>query len=327
MNKKGLYLGMVVVLLGMLFVLSSCTAREGTRRGFLGIGEGSNKVTVEDHLKGEDALVISLEDPRTITVSPGERIFYGLSMENKGATDITSMTTLFSGFDPAYISAGFSGSAPSSLEGKTQYGPGQRDFYSVEGSASEIQGLRLNQDITLNICYPYKTQATFEVCVDANGRADPNGCPRDSQYTLSGGQGGPIAIDSVTYNARRTADGSQGTFVLHFSQLSSANNMLIVDDSKTSSYCQSNVQDLNFRQDQGVVTIKKIMLGNIDVLASGKCPSLQDGNKLNIDRRKDLICYVAVADTADYTTSFTIEVGYGIKQSVTQPVLIQKLLA
>lgn len=316
----------IVFLLFIILVIAGCATQPGARKRFLGSGDGDNKVTTPKYLQGTEAIIMQLEDPKEIVVAPGDTLYFGFTMENMGATNINQIETLLSGFDSSYLSnVGFPSGKPTGLTGKTQYGPGQREFYSMEGSVNDIQGLSLSQDVSINICYPYSTHATFEVCVDANGRDDTNGCPREATYSLSGGQGAPVSIESAYYESRRTAGGSQGTFVLHFKQVGTANNLLILDETRTNQYCQDNPQGLNFRQDQGIITINEIMLGNKDILKTGKCPSLQGGNKLNLARRNDLICYISIESAADYTTALTIDITYGIRQTIAQEVVIQQL--
>ena len=310
-----------------LVVLAGCNQASTTKR-FLGIGEGDNSVSSAEHLKGTEALVISLGDGRTIQISPSQSLIFDFSIENKGSHSVETTKATFSGFDPQILTGvDFSSGKLQRLQGKSQYGPGQQEFYSVKGSAGIITGQRLRQDITLNICYPYQTIATFEVCVDGNGRDEPNGCPRDANYALSGGQGAPVGVNSVQYTSRRNENGARATFVIHLGQLSTSNNLQILDSTNYPKYCPERgtqvPQTGDFRQDSGVVLIREIKLGTQSIPLHN-CPSLLDG-KFNIERRSDLICYLDVNAGADYTTSFDVVLEYGVKQSITQPVLVEKL--
>jgi hypothetical protein len=176
-----------------LALLSACTG-----------GSGTNYAN-ENYRTGSDGLWYQLA-----TNLPPSRIYDDqtldvlVELENRGATAIGGPgdRIYLSGFDPTIIT-GISayGQQVPTMQGKNQYGPGDKSYVSFKGVPVSLYTRRIDKytpKLQITSCYQYDTVATANVCVDP----DPNSIvDRQKACTAhnvgTGTQGAPVAVESV----------------------------------------------------------------------------------------------------------------------------------
>ena len=200
----------------LLVILVSGCQTGGFRRS------GQDTRTYDFHT-GSDGLVMTF-----LPGNPPPRIYEGDSLHlvmeyaNKGATPIEGGLFYVSGYDPQYIHLSPSGSTGTAFnaEGKSVFNPQGELSQVIEFTDPAVEMPpntdRFRQIFKVSSCYPYKTEASAQVCVDP----DPRGLEVEDKVCVMGNiglktQGAPVAVTSVEQEAAR----DQIQFKVHVSNV------------------------------------------------------------------------------------------------------------
>ena len=194
----------IIILLGILLIFSLTSCAPSRRQ----------PVVVDFH-EGTDGLELKF-----LERSPPDEVYEGdifpltVEMHNKGAEDITNGALLFS-VERQYVHIPHEyteGLAQFSLMGRSTYDPvGGIDRKSVQLTAGTLdpQSETHTTIVSVTACYPYKTAATAQVCVDTDifGQREEEkvckpvmlkmGTVTKEGQELPKGQGAPIAVTKI----------------------------------------------------------------------------------------------------------------------------------
>ncbi len=197
----------------LLALLTSCS----------GIGNGTlfnspTDITLPEFRIGTQGVIATIAEG-----APPAEVFENsestmlIIMQNAGAEDannglftISSNPGIFYFIRPEHTSDTFS------LTGKTNTNPiGEELRFTIRAEARSLfpSIAQTREDIALHWCYQYKTQASAGVCVDTqklSQRVAQKVC-QEGTTTLSGGQGGPLSVESIALNTDVSTD--DATFV------------------------------------------------------------------------------------------------------------------
>jgi len=308
-------IGLLIILIAGLLLLSSCMQDQSLERGiFPGSGEDGGS-------EGTDALVMSLAKP-SMTYFPNDEFVFTVDIENKGFYDILSLQWGVSGYDPAFVKNVRYAKAPTALSGTKGTMVGQILSFLVEGEIGALErAFPINMQVSA--CYPYETAASFVVCIDADGQNNPGDCDQSDDLKVGKGQGAPVAVSEISYDSRRTRDGAQALFEITLAKVGSENQLRYFNEAVLNDFCAARLSDTEIRQYENVVRITKLTLSNIDLLANKQC-SLQPGNIVNLARSPTIRCYVDLPRSSDFTSKLDISFIYGVKQVVSQEILVRE---
>ncbi|MBW3011991.1 hypothetical protein KY311_02315 [Candidatus Woesearchaeota archaeon] len=289
----------------------SC-AQDGTQRGLFGIGGKEEKA--EGTYVGTKGIEISLEDPSSIRVTPGDSFAFDVRVENLGWSN-ANVELYLSGYDPSFLKYNRN-KASVSLNGKSGVGdsivPGDWDILRFESSSISSPGQLFPQNTVITACYQYETQLTYSTCID--GDADQKCELSVSNPSLGAGQGAPVGVDSVTSSATRKAGGKvRQSYTISFSQKDSDNQARIIAKDKVSDACAGKALD-QYR-DFDIISIDDVRLGNL------RLECLPKGT-LNLAHQNTITCFADISSTSDYTSALVVKASYGVKKQITKPITI-----
>lgn len=187
----------VCAILVMVFFISAC------------IPGGVPVIKIEDIRKGTMAVAVEfIENSPRAEVYQKSNVPITIQLSNKGAFDIVRGSysmKFFPGSMMLFKERGPGEPVGGNFEkllGKSSanIGGGEGFIYETAESLELPSSTPLTEKLILNLCYPYRTIASAtEVCIDTTLGEALGGAtictPR--KVSLSGGQGGPIALDSV----------------------------------------------------------------------------------------------------------------------------------
>ncbi|MCF7872304.1 hypothetical protein K9L97_04695 [Candidatus Woesearchaeota archaeon] len=172
------------------------------------IGQPNNN-TFKNYNTGKQGVTIEFaKNMPPKEVYSGEEILLGITIGNKGSTDLTNETMygilrISNGQDP-FLTPKEEYQSNFKLKGKSEEYPlGEEVFIEpLRYKALQLNELLQTHEgvkIEASVCYPYKTKLTQSVCIDADKEQadfDPI-CRNQQKYTYSNGQGAPIAIKEI----------------------------------------------------------------------------------------------------------------------------------
>jgi len=185
-----------------LLLLTSCDG------GRTGLGYTPD----QDYYQGTEGLVMSfIGDAPPIATYEGQSFDVQVLIENKGAFDViqTQAATLAITYDTSAVQlmADYNTNAQFyndlstiQLHGKSYFYPsGENNFFGIARYAAKpISGNFETSDVDfhLQLCYPYRTSFSQEVCIDTDidGTNLRARVCEASDYEYSNGQGAPIAV-------------------------------------------------------------------------------------------------------------------------------------
>lgn len=188
---------LVILLLALLFVLSGCGLLGGSNNG------GVVPITIPELRVGSNGIVASyLESQPPAEVFESTDVVATYSLHNQGATSVRRGVYQMVTNRPSLLVLGQDASGIFDLNGKSSSDArGEEQFFQsvvkVSALPSQSQGESARLDV--HLCYQYATVASQEVCVDTTLGAPtigPKVCTQ-SAVSVSGGQGGPIALTNV----------------------------------------------------------------------------------------------------------------------------------
>jgi hypothetical protein len=206
----------------------------------------------------------------------------------------------------------------------------QGGFFSVQFDgnvvAANLQVEQYDPTILATICYPYKTIAGPNVCVDPDPFDDKQEkvCRLGSHSLTS--QGAPIAVKTID----QEASSNKLRFKIVIENV--GNGDVIKPDSMDK--CGGTGDNRLKRDDFDLVELTQAKVGTIDLLSgseNSKCgPFAKQGTKLIrlFDGEGFVICSVDKADipvSTAYTTPLNIELSYGYRSTASKSISIKKL--
>lgn len=293
----------------LVLFLVSCTAQEGTERGFFG---GGTQKKVEGAFTGLKGIELSLDNPGPAKVAQGDSFIFDLRVDNLGWYP-TTVNLYLSGFDPAFLTYDKT-NAEVQLNGKSGIAeaiiPGDWQIVRFQSTKVSSPGQIFPQNTVITACYPYRTELTYSTCVDGDG--DGKCVLAVSNAQLSLGQGAPLAVDSVTSaSTRKSANMVRVSYTIAFSQKDSS--AQLVSTEKVNEPC--NGRPLDQYRDYNIVKIEDVKLGD----AALQC--LPQGS-INLAYQKTITCYADISSRADYATAIVAKASYGMIKQITKPVTI-----
>jgi hypothetical protein len=179
-----------------LLVLSAC--------GVLNQGSTNRPIDIPEVRKGTKGVVAEfLANSPPSETTDGVPIAVRFSLHNQGAAEVIN------GLYAVEVSRGgnrISLDTPTDgffdVRGKSQSDPiGEKQFFSVNAFVDELPARTETApaELAVNYCFVYKTIASAAVCVDPDigGQTLTQKICNEGKVSTSGGQGGPITIESV----------------------------------------------------------------------------------------------------------------------------------
>ena len=295
MNKR-----MRVILVVSLFVLF-----------LLGCEGNNSSVDVPSYHTGNLGITLDL-----IENSPPDNAYHGsnlpffLEIRNQGSYETRPLIWL-SGHDPNIIRINWAAISPGLLEGKSFSNPtggyGYLEAPDVQISLPDSVDT-YSTNMKLTTCYPYVTKASSQVCVDPDPTNNDDDACQTKTVSLSGGQGGPLAITSIK------EEPSSGGTVIFTITIQNIGDGTIINEGKVSS-CTSRMK----ASDLDVVSIRSAQLGYEPLSCTPTNPvRLVNGKGIVYCRRSGL-------SGSAYTTTLNLELAYGYKSSISKSINVRRI--
>jgi 3D (Asp-Asp-Asp) domain-containing protein len=309
--------------------------------------------------KGTDGLLISF--PKN---SPPETVYEDrpfpvkFELHNAGAQNVSFKDMLITfNTDPLYIGGGLSVYLPdkhgilvdgelrqkNQLFGRSEIYPnGEKWLFGIPTEsafvAKLVPGQRESPKTTLlaSVCYPYMTFVSAEVCIDTNIYQEnqrKQSCTQQD-VTLSGGQGGPIAVTQIEVSALPVI-GTDRTetirpqFIIHIEDVGKGYLVGPASLNMAEACLLRNIpkEELNTVRVQASLLKSKLVCGNSKIKTTEGLVKLEDG-------KGEIICTVAddelnnpiYRSTQNFQSALTINISYLYKSSVTKEITIQRQL-
>ena len=252
--------------------------------------------------------------------SPPSEVYYSagssaeipvaLEIWNRGA-ESGSGTIFFDGYDPNIFSAFPPSVALPLIEGKeaSRNPQGTNSFIDVKTISVNLpEGIDVWEiPLRATACYKYSTMATINVCVDPNpSKSGTRACTPVTNPSVSGGQGGPVAVSAIEYNAGL----KKAIFTITIKNVGGGG---LVSESKTST-CLSLTQS-----DIDVVGVSGTLSN------SAMSCMVKDGKVRLVNGEAIVVCTATLPDQSAYTTPLTIKLTYGYKYSTQKNIQIKRI--
>ena len=186
----------IIFIIISMMVLSGC---EG--------GSGPSAQSIEENIhKGTSGMVaVFIENMPPARVFEDDVFPIGIEIRNKGAFDIVNGNLILNIFDEHFELEKGNIDESINLEGKSIGNPEgglDRLNYLLKSRVLDLNDEAEDSTITAQFCYEYQTQFGGEVCVDTDyynmnkEKKIESACSAED-ISLSGGQGGPVAVTNV----------------------------------------------------------------------------------------------------------------------------------
>jgi len=213
---------LIVVLIVLMLILSGCgkgktgadsmTSGDDKKTGgfFDNIFKGGKKgvdspISINTNFhKGTNGLVISFIDNMPATKPWVYETFYlGIEIKNQGATNIPLAHVKLSNSQPSFMEILQTVQELPNFKGKSMGNP-EGDFNMLnfaiinKGIPKTDKSKQFN--FIANACFAYETKASTDICITTISAQDIQGvpaCKQEKEISLSGGQGGPVAVTKV----------------------------------------------------------------------------------------------------------------------------------
>jgi len=211
-------------------------------------GSSSGPVVDVGYKSGTEGLKMEfLDNMPTDSLFAGEMFNIGLNLENVGAFDIDKGIITISGFARKQYNFPNGNSQEFQLRGKSQYEP-KGEVAPVILEAQSICYPSMAEQVRTNIttlfrataCYSYATVANAQVCIDTNPLASQGAGKKICEVkavTLSGGQGGPIAVTKVEPSMIPVGQNVKARFMIFLKNMNSRG--MVFSPSAVDSNCES----------------------------------------------------------------------------------------
>lgn len=213
--------------------------------------------------------------------------------------------------------------APIVLEGDTPESPG--GGMEVYEFPSYIYYLpesleKFRQPIMVTACYTYVTRASTMICIDPKPNSNSNKACIARDVSLSGGQGGPVAVTRVEQQS------SSDKVVLTITVKHNKKNVLdeLFDVTQLFYKCNPHSGSTIKPSDKNVVDILYVELSGLDITAT-----CSGGGKIRLDQSGNgqFTCtgYINQLSDSAYEAPLLIELGYGYGKNIYKEVTIKKI--
>ena len=284
-----------------------------------------------DYRKGTEGIVMNfMEDMPPTQMYDNMPIELGVEVRNKGAypqpnpitgwainvinPNVKGIGTLYlSGFENKLITGMPKQISIPELEGKNIYNPeGGFDIVSFRGNIINFDSRNIdnyNANFLVTSCYNYETLASQTVCIDPepySTKQKTRVCTIPPSYSLSGGQGAPVAVTKV----EETVLSNKIQFKIYIKNLGNGE---VIDKNRLNIDCPYSLDYTNLNK----------------VYVSGKVSSYSLSCRPNnpimlINNMGSVICTIpkpAMSKSA-YTTPLQIKLEYGYSSSIQRSVEI-----
>ena len=208
---------------------------------------------------GTQALVfVPLVDAPPAKIIEGTSAPLVFTLENRGAYDIEYGKYWLGGIADEYFSisdentfvnTGENSLGTYTLNGKSKFNPiGGMKVVTRQIEVKKLKGTQQisNQLISPLLCYPYQTKATINICIDTDPfnplSTQTKVCNYKQPITLTGGQGGPLAVTSVEtrmIQSTKTKDAFNPQFTIY---LQNAGRGRLVKKENFMDFCEGRTQ-------------------------------------------------------------------------------------
>ena len=301
----------------LLFVLSSCDSISG---------EGELKKDLYQGTSGVEFEIFDLPSE----VSEDEEIPLIFRVENKGPYVTKGRIVINTEKDYVNIKGMNNYAAVDfNLDGKTVLNDiDDFEIYNVPLLAGKLDPLSEEHDTYLStyLCYEYKGLAYADVCVDTDPYEVSNAdkaCKAQSSISLSGGQGGPVIIESVEPNMLINGDTIRPQFKIYIQNVGQGT---VIQSGSIYQVCSKDSLNLN--------TYNTVSLSEVEIsgkkLSGGQIQCVP--SVLQLRNEKDFVtCTVAPGsaiprNTLSYKSPLKIEINYGYMQALSKEISIRKIL-
>jgi hypothetical protein len=277
----------------------------------------------------------------------GDRFPVTVELRNKGATDIPpDKGILVLGVEQEYVEI------PSSyienpvilfgLEGRSLYNPiGGMDRRTVELTTKKLgpQMEVITSTVAITTCYPYKTEATAQVCVDTDIYGEkmqekvctPNDLSmgtieRDGEE-LPRGQGAPIAVTKIEQKmlSHERQDSMKPTYVIHVQNMGNGVPIDIDGYEKACEGASSQKKTVNVVKANVFLSDRT---NQLDCKPKLEASSTDKAGYIKLEGGEDTIkCELKEGILKAYgtfTTPLIIDLDYGYTYTISKPVLLKK---
>ena len=299
----------IITIISMIVVsllLVSCT----------GTTSGSDKALNTNYHTGTKGLEMKFYQN-----APPDRIYRNTGLDvmieysNKGAYNIQGGKIYLSGYDPKYLSFSPASVENFMAEGKSVFNPDgkitQTLTFSDNAAGSGIPaGVdKIKQTIKATACYTYKTEASFDVCINPK---TINSITEDickiGSISVGSGQGAPISITKVEEEIYQ--DTLQ--FRIYFQNVGGGTVMKPLAINK----CDTSLN----RVDANKIQVNEVSF-------SDKTMRCEPQNPVNVDDsgKGFIFCpYKGDLGQSAYKTTLKVELEYGYRTSIQKEIEIQK---
>lgn len=252
-----------------------------------------------------------------LAASPPTNLFDGnnvpflLEVKNQGASDTNPLIWL-SGHDNDIIKINWDAAPVGTVFGKSpEYPVG--DIKSMVDSSVLIElptwvdTYSTNMKVTT--CYTYTTQASTQVCVDPDPTNNQDDACQPKTISLSGGQGGPVAITHVKNEP------SAGGGVMFTISIQNVGDGTIISSGRVSD-CTTKIT----AADIDVINIGDTTLGfgNLACTPTSGTVRLVNGKGV-------IYCRMDGLTGNAYTTTLNIDISYGYKSSISKSFSVRRI--
>jgi len=331
MNSKKIILFLVTIFI--IFTISGC-------------GPQSTNIEVRIHEGTEGLEMTFLEKSPPDIVYSGDRFPVTVELRNKGAFDIESNRGLIVlGVEREYVdvpSEFIDSPIRFTLNGRSLYDPiGGIDRRTINLEARDLgpQMEVITSTVAVTTCYPYKTEATAQVCVDSdiyNERVQEKVCAPQTLsmgsisvegQELPQGQGAPIAITEIeqTMMSHDSENLIKPTYIIHVRNMGEGIPVEIGSYEKACSGTGIEKRTLN-------VVKAKVYLSDTNTQLDCR-PKLDSSSSdlaghVKLEQEEDTIrCELKQGvpkALGTFTTPLIIDLDYGYTFTISKPVMIKK---
>ncbi|PIN75226.1 hypothetical protein COV18_03490 [Candidatus Woesearchaeota archaeon CG10_big_fil_rev_8_21_14_0_10_37_12] len=299
---------------------------------------GLRQTQLVDVHTGTSGLELKFFDTNLVDVFESSYFDMLIELRNHGAANINEGKYVWITEENYVVAEGRTSKGVFDLQGRTPYDP-SGGFSVVESrmTAKLLPQLIKGYDtpVIFLACYPYKTNATVHVCIDTDiQQANPRKVCKPDTINLRGGQGAPVAIESVEQIfSRDQATGKiRPTFVINMRNLGNGH---VVDSSLLDVACGSQGGLSLLRGTSVTGEIGSAGFNKVSVSASLPSGDLDCGVNpaILLEKGKDaaIICRVndnALLDVSagTFTSLLSIKINYGYVTSKSFMLTIKKFI-
>jgi len=305
----------------LLLVLSAC-----------GLQSASPGSDVPDIHVGTQGLDVRISDasPSEMQMCSQSSLF--IELHNRGATDIQGGRYAVT-FEAGNIQVRGNAKGSIELEGKSVYnqvGELTREVIRVENTNMPEQVQNYATAIGFIACYPYKTTAAIEVCIDPDIQGlNKNKVCKSGPVSLSGGQGAPVAVTLVEPHMTTTDEGIVPNFEVEIEHVGDGR---VIHEDGVGLACGDELSDVELGNSVDSRSKSELLKSTVQVSASmqGTLLDCQETVQLDPEGKGQFYCKwpesLAFSKAAGtFTTILSVELSYGYEKSINFPLTVKRI--